>query len=70
MAQQNGEKPVTAVRKLRNMLADPEKIVVCPGVYDGYLARIALLEGADCLYMVCTFPAPSPPRCQGLRFFT
>ncbi|KAF2643799.1 carboxyvinyl-carboxyphosphonate phosphorylmutase [Massarina eburnea CBS 473.64] len=51
MAQQNGVKPVTAVQKLRNMLADPDKIVVCPGVYDGYLARIALLEGADCLYM-------------------
>ncbi|KAF1962134.1 carboxyvinyl-carboxyphosphonate phosphorylmutase [Byssothecium circinans] len=51
MAQSDGAKPVTAVQKLRSMLSDPEKIVVCPGVYDGYLARIALREGADCLYM-------------------
>ncbi|PVI04716.1 carboxyvinyl-carboxyphosphonate phosphorylmutase [Periconia macrospinosa] len=44
-------KRLTAVQKLRSMLADPEKLIVCPGVYDGYLARIALQEGADCLYM-------------------
>jgi 2-methylisocitrate lyase-like PEP mutase family enzyme len=47
-----GDKPVTAVQKLRNMLADPEKFIVCPGVYDGFTARIALQEGVDCLYMV------------------
>jgi 2-methylisocitrate lyase-like PEP mutase family enzyme len=34
------------------MLSDPAKFIVCPGVYDGYTARIALQEGADCLYMV------------------
>lgn len=42
----------TAVEKLRSMLADPEKFIVCPGVYDGFTARIALREGVDCLYMV------------------
>jgi 2-methylisocitrate lyase-like PEP mutase family enzyme len=26
--------------------------VVCPGVYDGFTARIALATGFDCLYMV------------------
>lgn len=53
MAQANGTKRyMTAVEKLRAMLEDPEKIVACPGVYDGYTARIALREGVDCLYMV------------------
>ncbi|KAF2687001.1 carboxyvinyl-carboxyphosphonate phosphorylmutase [Lentithecium fluviatile CBS 122367] len=42
---------MTAVQKLRAMLADPEKITACPGVYDGFTARIALAEGAECLYM-------------------
>ncbi|KAF2452162.1 carboxyvinyl-carboxyphosphonate phosphorylmutase [Karstenula rhodostoma CBS 690.94] len=51
MAQTNGQKPLSAVQKLRIMLSDPEKFVVCPGVYDGYTARIALAEGAECLYM-------------------
>jgi 2-methylisocitrate lyase-like PEP mutase family enzyme len=34
------------------MLADPDKFIACPGVYDGFTARIALQEGVDCLYMV------------------
>ncbi|KAL6158280.1 hypothetical protein ACJQWK_08077 [Exserohilum turcicum] len=42
---------MTAVEKLRAMLADPEKFIACPGVYDGFTARIALQEGVDCLYM-------------------
>lgn len=41
-----------AVAKLRALLADKDKIIVCPGVYDGFTARIALREGFDCLYMV------------------
>ncbi|KAF2014953.1 carboxyvinyl-carboxyphosphonate phosphorylmutase [Aaosphaeria arxii CBS 175.79] len=52
MANTNGaRKTVSAVEKLRAMIAEPDKIVVCPGVYDGYTARIALAEGVDCLYM-------------------
>lgn len=43
---------MTAVEKLRSMLADPNKFLSCPGVYDGFTARIALQEGVDCLYMV------------------
>jgi 2-methylisocitrate lyase-like PEP mutase family enzyme len=62
MAQTNGEKPLSAVQKLRVMLSDPEKFVVCPGVYDGYTARIALAEGAECLYMVSCSPPRRPPR--------
>jgi 2-methylisocitrate lyase-like PEP mutase family enzyme len=46
------ERNMTAVEKLRNMLADPNKFLSCPGVYDGFTARIALQEGVDCLYMV------------------
>lgn len=45
-----------AVTKLRQLLADESKIIVCPGVYDGFTARIALQEGFDALYMVGTTP--------------
>jgi len=51
MREQNAE-DMTAVQKLRSMLADPGKLIVCPGVYDGFTARLALAEGAECLYMV------------------
>jgi hypothetical protein len=51
-ATSNGERRVTAVQKLRSMLADPEQFIACPGVYDGFTAQIALREGVDCLYMV------------------
>ncbi|OTB16268.1 hypothetical protein K445DRAFT_317246 [Daldinia sp. EC12] len=37
--------------KLRQMLADPEKTVICPGVHDGLTARVALNVGFDALYM-------------------
>ncbi|KAH8722753.1 methylisocitrate lyase-like protein [Phaeosphaeriaceae sp. PMI808] len=47
----NGERKLTAVQKLRSMLADPNKFIACPGVYDGFTARIVLKEGVDCLYM-------------------
>ena len=48
----NSTSNMTAVQKLRSMLADPDKFIACPGVYDGFTARIALQEGVDCLYMV------------------
>lgn len=34
------------------MLAEKDKVVVAPGVYDGLTTRIALETGFDCLYMV------------------
>jgi 2-methylisocitrate lyase-like PEP mutase family enzyme len=43
---------VSPVQKLRAMLEQKDKIVVCPGVFDGLTARIALQAGFDCLYMV------------------
>jgi hypothetical protein len=45
----------TAAARLRAHLGDESKILVCPGVFDGLTARIALSEGFDCLYMVCYF---------------
>ena len=45
--------PTAAATSLRARVQDPDSpIVVCPGVYDGYSARIALDVGFDCLYMV------------------
>ncbi|KAJ9199431.1 hypothetical protein DTO164E3_4743 [Paecilomyces variotii] len=43
--------PSQAAAKLRQLLADESRIIVCPGVYDGLTARIALREGFDALYM-------------------
>ncbi|CZT20845.1 related to carboxyphosphonoenolpyruvate phosphonomutase [Ramularia collo-cygni] len=53
MATTNGStpKPVPGVVRLREMLADPKKTVVAPGVYDGLTARLALEAGFSCLYM-------------------
>lgn len=46
--------PFTGAKRLRELLSDPKKIVVCPGVFDGLTARIALSKGFDALYMVPT----------------
>ena len=43
---------MSAAAKLRHALANPDEIVVAPGVYDGLTARIALGKGFQCLYMV------------------
>ncbi|KAK4502472.1 hypothetical protein PRZ48_005897 [Zasmidium cellare] len=40
-----------ASTRLRQMLANTDKLVVCPGVYDGLPARIALDVGFDAMYM-------------------
>ena len=57
-----GNLNMTAVQKLRAMLADPDKFITCPGVYDGFTARIALQEGVDCLYMVSLPSSLSPHK--------
>ena len=45
--------PGSAATKLRARLKDPHApILVCPGVYDGFSARIALEVGFEALYMV------------------
>lgn len=42
---------ISAATKLRRML-DGDDIIVAPGVYDGFGARIAHEVGFDCVYMV------------------
>ncbi|KIW49928.1 hypothetical protein PV05_11561 [Exophiala xenobiotica] len=43
--------PLSGATRLREMLKDRSKVVVCPGVYDGLSARVALSMGFDALYM-------------------
>jgi hypothetical protein len=45
-------RPKAASTILREYLADPDKIIVGPGVFDGLTARMALQAGFDTLYMV------------------
>jgi 2-methylisocitrate lyase-like PEP mutase family enzyme len=59
IAQANGDaiatkacSPLTGGKRLKEMLKDPSKVVVCPGVFDGLTARLALAAGFDALYMV------------------
>ncbi|KAL9625513.1 MAG: hypothetical protein Q9160_000223 [Pyrenula sp. 1 TL-2023] len=40
-----------AATKLRNIVEHPNAFLVCPGVHDGFSARIALQVGFDGLYM-------------------
>jgi 2-methylisocitrate lyase-like PEP mutase family enzyme len=48
--------PHTGAKRLRELLSDRSKIVVCPSVYDGLTARIAISQGFDALYMVVQTP--------------
>jgi methylisocitrate lyase len=41
-----------AAQKLRRMIENSQDIILCPGVYDGFSARIALSVGFDAFYMV------------------
>jgi len=43
---------MSAAARLRQLLADRSNLLVCPGVYDGLTARIAIKAGFECLYMV------------------
>jgi hypothetical protein len=52
---------MASAKRLRALLADQSKIIVCPGVYDGLTARIALNAGFECLYMVTK---PHSPKIQ------
>jgi 2-methylisocitrate lyase-like PEP mutase family enzyme len=42
----------TPGQRLRSLLEPSKSIIVAPGVYDGFSARIALELGFQCLYMV------------------
>ncbi|KAK8211410.1 hypothetical protein M8818_003377 [Zalaria obscura] len=43
--------PMSSAKRLRQLLSDPSRMVVAPGVYDGISARLALAQGFECLYM-------------------
>ena len=47
---QNPRAP-NATQRLRELLSNPNEIVVAPGVHDGISARIALSLGFDAIYM-------------------
>ena len=47
---------LTPATVLKNRLQNTKDLIVCPGVYDGFSARIALSVGFDALYMVRTPP--------------
>ena len=56
--------PLMAAEKLRRLLEDQDSIIVCPGIYDGFTARLALRAGFQCLYMVClSYHISSPHPC-------
>ncbi|PVH74740.1 oxaloacetate hydrolase class protein [Cadophora sp. DSE1049] len=42
---------MAAASRLRDLLETDNNIVVCPGVYDGFTARMALNAGLDAVYM-------------------
>lgn len=48
--------------KLRRLLERSDRIIVCPGVFDGFSARVAMSVGFEGLYMVSApFEPQSPP---------
>ncbi|KAJ5999604.1 hypothetical protein N7481_000013 [Penicillium waksmanii] len=42
---------IPAASRLRGIIKDTKDLIVCPGVYDGLSARIAMEVGFECLYM-------------------
>lgn len=50
----NGDtaRQTSGAAKLRKMLNETNDLIVCPGVYDGLSARIALSLGFEAMYMV------------------
>lgn len=48
----NGQSHLSPAKRLRQLLETKGEILVAPGVYDGFSARIAMEVGFDCLYMV------------------
>jgi hypothetical protein len=53
-----GEKFIPGATKLKKMLEETDELIVCPGVYDGLSARIALRVGFSALYMARTIDPP------------
>ena len=51
---------------LKRRLQHTKDLIVCPGVYDGFSARIALAVGCDAMYMVSIIR----PVCTCVKLFT
>lgn len=54
--------PQSGAKRLRELLSNPNHIVVAPGVFDGFTARLALASGFEALYMVYCFITASSKR--------
>lgn len=54
--------PMSGATKLRQKLFETDDLIVCPGVYDGLSARIALDLGFEAMYMV-RYPIPFHINC-------
>jgi hypothetical protein len=61
---------IAGASKLRRMLRDSDDLIVCPGVYDGLSARIAMQLGFKALYMVCIKPHGTCKRSHTLILTT
>lgn len=54
------EEFLSSATRLKKRIEETDELIVCPGVYDGFSARIALHVGFTALYMVIpTFTYPS-----------
>ncbi|KAI9845980.1 MAG: hypothetical protein M1837_004386 [Sclerophora amabilis] len=47
----NSDAPLSGASRLKQLLEESSDMIVCPGVYDGFSARIALSVGFQALYM-------------------
>ena len=54
---------VPASTRLQRMIKETDRLIVCPGVYDGLSARVAHEVGFDALYMVRR-KTPDIPQCR------
>ncbi len=50
-----------AAAKLRALMAQEGKVIVCPGVQDGISAQVAIANGVDAMFMVSAAFPPLPP---------
>ncbi|KAK1508045.1 uncharacterized protein CCOS01_16046 [Colletotrichum costaricense] len=62
--------PVSAATKLRQRLSETDDLILLPGVYDGFSARIALEVGFDSLYMTGAGTSASKLGLPDLGFAT
>lgn len=59
---------VTGASKLRRQLKESNELIICPGVYDGLSARIAMNLGFKAMYMVTWLLPPLLPPDSCYKF--